>query len=200
MALLAAYAVPIRRSSCPPSGAARRRPSPTPSPPIARSPDAWPPTDPTLSSSRRPTRRSTRRVLHRRHAGGNWLAGAFGQPGERMTTRTDLPFAKDVATRLHRRGIPSAGAPASHGRHRPRHLRAAPFLGRDVDLGSVAVVRMGLSGFPRPITASWAGPLPSRPLLEPPLRACRKRGRVPQAEGGRPLRVRPGRTPSSIVS
>ena len=50
---------PIRRSSCPPSGAARRRPSPTPSPPTARSPDAWPPTDPTLSSSPRLTRRCT---------------------------------------------------------------------------------------------------------------------------------------------
>ena len=71
---------------------------------------------------------------------------AFGQPGERMTTRTDLPFAKDVATRLHRRGIPSAGAPASmadidHATFVPLH-----FLEETVDLGSVAVVRMGLSG------------------------------------------------------
>ena len=71
---------------------------------------------------------------------------AFGQPGERMTTRTDLPFAKDVATRLHRRGIPSAGAPASmadidHATFVPLH-----FLEETVDLGSMAVVRMGLSG------------------------------------------------------
>ena len=63
-----------------------------------------------------------------------------------MTTRTDLPFAKDVATRLHRRGIPSAGAPASmadidHATFVPLH-----FLEETVDLGSVAVVRMGLSG------------------------------------------------------
>ena len=71
---------------------------------------------------------------------------AFGQPGESVTTRTDLPFAKDVATRLHRRGIPSAGAPASmadidHATFVPLH-----FLEETVDLGSVAVVRMGLSG------------------------------------------------------
>ena len=71
---------------------------------------------------------------------------AFGQPDERVTTRTDLPFAKDVAARLHRRGIPSAGAPASmadidHATFVPLH-----FLEETVDLGSVAVVRMGLSG------------------------------------------------------
>lgn len=71
---------------------------------------------------------------------------AFGQPDERVTTRTDLPFAKDVAARLHRRGIPSAGAPASmadidHATFVPLH-----FLKETVDLGSVAVVRMGLSG------------------------------------------------------
>ena len=71
---------------------------------------------------------------------------AFRQPDERVTTRTDLPFAKDVAARLHRRGIPSAGAPASmadidHATFVPLH-----FLEETVDLGSVAVVRMGLSG------------------------------------------------------
>ncbi|WP_451917387.1 AmmeMemoRadiSam system protein A [Adlercreutzia rubneri] len=71
---------------------------------------------------------------------------AFGQPGERVTTRTDLPFAEDVAARLHRRSIPSAGAPASmadidHATFVPLH-----FLEETIDLGSVAVVRMGLSG------------------------------------------------------
>ena len=71
---------------------------------------------------------------------------AFGQPDERVTTRTDLPFAEDVAARLHRRSIPSAGAPASmadidHGTFVPLH-----FLEETINLDSVTVVRMGLSG------------------------------------------------------
>ena len=71
---------------------------------------------------------------------------AFGQPDERVTTRTDLPFAQDVTARLHRRGIPSAGAPASmadidHGTFVPLH-----FLEETINLDSVTVVRMGLSG------------------------------------------------------
>lgn len=71
---------------------------------------------------------------------------AFGQPDERVTTRTDLPFAQDVTARLHRRGIPSAGAPASmadidHATFVPLH-----FLEETINLDSVTVVRMGLSG------------------------------------------------------
>lgn len=71
---------------------------------------------------------------------------AFGQPGERVTTHTDLPFAEDVAARLRRRGIPSAGAPASmaeidHATFVPLH-----FLEETLDLNAVDVVRIGLSG------------------------------------------------------
>ncbi len=103
-----------------------------------------------------------RRVLHRRHAGGNWLDGRLRAAGRAHDDPHRPSLRQDVATRLHRRGIPSAGAPASmadidHATFVPLH-----FLEETVDLGSVAVVRMGL-GLSRPITASWAGPLPRPP-------------------------------------
>ena len=95
---------------------------------------------------------------------------AFGQPDERVTTRTDLPFAQDVTARLHRRGIPSAGAPASmadidHATFVPLH-----FLEETINLDSVTVVR-GSRDFPRPTTAFWAGPSP-KPLAPWGAAAC----------------------------
>lgn len=120
---------------------------------------------------------------------------AFGQPDERVTTRTDLPFAKDVSTRLHRRGIPSAGAPASmadidHATFVPLH-----FLEETVDLGSVAVVRMGLSGlseadhrFLGRAIAEAARSLNRRCVLV----ASGDMSHKLKEDG--PLRVRPGRT------
>ena len=205
MALLAAYAVPHPPLIVPAVGrgqeARRRR---TPSPPIARSPDAWPPTDPTLIVITSPHAPALpRRVLHRRHAGCRTLArhgrlrAAVAEAHER--TRTDLPRSpRTVSARaLHRRGIPSAGAPActmadiDHATFVPLH-----FLERDRrPAATVAVVRMGLSGLSE-ADHRFLGRCHcrGRPRLGPPLRARRKRGRVPQAEGGRPLRVRPGRT------
>ena len=125
---------------------------------------------------------------------------AFGQPDERVTTRTDLPFAKDVAARLHRRGIPSAGAPASmadidHATFVPLH-----FLEETVD------ARTGGRGAHRPPGLSEADHRFLGRAIAEAARSlnrrcvCRKRGHVPQAEGGRPLRVRPGRGRSSTAS
>ena len=164
---------PIRRSSCPPSGAARRRPSPTPSPPTARSPDAWPPTDPTLSSSPRPTRRSTATGSSsptRRRKLARWPPSA--QPViERVTTRTDLPFAQGRGRAPAPPGHPLGRRPRVHGRHRPRHLRAwLHFLEETVDLGSVAVVRMGLSG-----TLRGRPPLPGGRAIAEAARALGRR-------------------------
>lgn len=70
---------------------------------------------------------------------------AFGQPDARITTRTDLAFARAVADRLSRRSIPVAGAPAHH--EEIDHATYVPlhFLGQAIDLTQVAVVRIGLS-------------------------------------------------------
>ncbi|MCI9261418.1 AmmeMemoRadiSam system protein A [uncultured Adlercreutzia sp.] len=71
---------------------------------------------------------------------------AFGQPQERITVRTDRPFADAVAARLRHRSIPSAGAP--QGMEELDHATFVPlhFLAQTVDLTAVPVVRIGLSG------------------------------------------------------
>lgn len=85
---------------------------------------------------------------------------AFGQPDERVTTRTDLPFAKDVAARLHRRGIPSAGAPASMADSTtPPSYRSISWK-RPSTWARWPWCAWGSQDSPRPTTASWAGPLP----------------------------------------
>ena len=70
----------------------------------------------------------------------------FGQPQEKLETTIDLPFARALAERLSRRGIPSAGAP--HGMDDIDHATYVPlfFLSQQDDLREVPVVRMGLSG------------------------------------------------------
>lgn len=70
----------------------------------------------------------------------------FGQPGETVTTHTDLPFARAIAERLERRSIPTAGAP--RGQEAIDHAAYVPlhFLRQSLDLNEVDVVRVGLSG------------------------------------------------------
>lgn len=70
----------------------------------------------------------------------------FGCPGEQVTTHTDLAFADDVAARLRRRSIPTAGAP--RGMEDIDHATFVPlhFLEQTIDLDAVKVVRIGLSG------------------------------------------------------
>lgn len=80
---------------------------------------------------------------------------AFGQPQAVIRTHNDLPFAEALAARAQHHGLPVAPAPAAmealdHGAFVPLH-----FIGQQVDLGQVPVVRLGLSGL---------GPLQHRQL------------------------------------
>ncbi len=71
---------------------------------------------------------------------------AFGHAEETIATHTDLPLARAIAERLGRRSIPAVGAP--HGQEAIDHGAFVPlhFLNQAVDLETVDVVRVGLSG------------------------------------------------------
>ena len=71
---------------------------------------------------------------------------AFGQPQERLTVHTHLPFAQAVAARLHHRSIHTAGAPRGAGDLDHATFVPLYFLAQTLDLDQVPVVRMGLSG------------------------------------------------------